>query len=230
MGMRSASRREQTLPMREEARERMLLDRLDLPAQFSQGFAANLAQDFSIAPLAMEATGTESALEHAAFVCEHAKRIFNVCGVERKAVSHLTLRKWAMGAGEAAHEFKDRLRDRLHESCGQPGRKRNAERVAIARRIFGGDEAAFAGNAQFQKAASANQPVYMLQKLGEARRRASSSRERSPRRRQRSWMPSAERARCDSTRHCAVSSTSAMALASSNSRRSASPSSSRNWS
>src|SRR5664279_3842903 len=166
MGMRSASGREQTLPMREEARERMLLDRLNLPAQFSQGFTANLAQNFSIAPLAMEATGSESALEHAAFVCEHAKRTLNVCGVERKAVSHLTLRKWAMGAGEAAHEFKYRLCDRLHESCGQPGRKGNAERIAIPRRIFRGDEAAFAGNAQFQKAASANQPVNMLHKLG----------------------------------------------------------------
>ena len=75
--MRSASRREQSLPMREEARQRVLLDRLDFAAQFGERFAANLAQDFSVAPLAMEAAGTEAALEHAAFVASDAKRILN---------------------------------------------------------------------------------------------------------------------------------------------------------
>ncbi len=43
------------LPVRLEAREHLLFDRLDLFAEPGQGFSANLAQHFGVAPFAMNA-------------------------------------------------------------------------------------------------------------------------------------------------------------------------------
>ncbi len=64
----AAARREQALPVGEEAGQRVLLHGLDLAAQPGQRFAANLAQDLRVAPLAMKTAGTEAAFEHAALV------------------------------------------------------------------------------------------------------------------------------------------------------------------
>ena len=85
--------------MGEEAGQGVLLDRLDFAAEFGERLAANLAEDFGVAPLAMKAAGTESALENAAFVGKLAERIFNHCGIERKAFGGLAQGEWAVGAG-----------------------------------------------------------------------------------------------------------------------------------
>ena len=152
--------------MGEEAGEGVLLDGLDFAAQAGEGLAANLAKDFGVAPLAMEAAGPESAFEDAALGGELAESVFDGCGVEGKAVGRLAEGEWAVGAGVAADEFEDGMGDGLEQRDGEAGRKRNAEGVAVAGRIFSGDEAAFARDAQFEEAAGADQAVDMLQEIG----------------------------------------------------------------
>ena len=58
-----------------------------------------------------------------------------------------------MGAGIAANEFENRMCHGLEQRNSEAGRKWNAECVSVAGCIFGGNEAAFAGDAELEKAA-----------------------------------------------------------------------------
>ncbi len=62
-----------------------------------------------------------------------------------------------MGAGVAADEFENGMSDWLEERDGEAGRKRDAEGVAVAGCVFGGNEAAFTGDAEFEQAAGADE-------------------------------------------------------------------------
>ncbi len=53
--------------MGEEARQRVLLHRLDFTAEARQRLATNLAQDLGVAPLAVRSARTEGAFEDASF-------------------------------------------------------------------------------------------------------------------------------------------------------------------
>ena len=121
MRMAAAARREQALPVGKEAGQRVLLHRLDFAAQLGERLAANLAQDFRVAPLAMQAAGAESAFEHAAFVGKQAQGVFDDGGIERETVGGLAQREGAMGAGIAANQFEHGLRYRLEKAVGSPG-------------------------------------------------------------------------------------------------------------
>ncbi len=134
----------------------------------------------------MKSAGTETAFEDAPFCGKRAKRIFNGGRIEGKALCGLAQREGAVGAGEAADEFEDGMRDGLKQRDGKAGRQRDAEGIAIAGRIFGGDQAAFSGNAQFEQAARTDEAGDRFEQSRSATRRAISARERSPRRRQRS--------------------------------------------
>ena len=68
---------EQSLPMGEEASQGVLLDGLNFAAQPGQGLAPDLAQDFRVAPLAMQSAGTESSFEDSALQRELAQHIFD---------------------------------------------------------------------------------------------------------------------------------------------------------
>ncbi len=57
MRVRNAAWRKQSLPMRKESCQRVLLDRFNFPAKPGQRFAANLAQNLRVAPLTMQAPG-----------------------------------------------------------------------------------------------------------------------------------------------------------------------------
>ncbi len=70
-----------------------------------------------------------------------------------------------MRARIAAHQFKHRMRHRLEQRSRQPRRQRNAQPIAIARGVFGGDQPLFAGDAQLQQSPRANQPVDMLEQV-----------------------------------------------------------------
>jgi hypothetical protein len=118
----ATTRSKQTLPVGEEARERLLLDGLDLAAEFGERFAANLAQDFCIAPLAMEAARTEAAFKHAAFVRELAKYRFYGVSIESETIGGVARSKGAVGASVAANEFENRMRDGLEQGDSQAGR------------------------------------------------------------------------------------------------------------
>ena len=117
----AAARREQSLPVGEEAGEGVLLDRFDFAAELGEGFAADLAEDFGVAPFALEAAGTEAAFEDAAFEARSMQRLFDVGGVERKAIGNFAQREGAVGAGIAADEFKDGVGDRLEQGGGEAG-------------------------------------------------------------------------------------------------------------
>ncbi len=51
------------------------------------------------------------------------------------------------------------MRDGLKQRGGEAGRERNAEGITIAGGIFGGDEAAFTGDAEFEQATGADEPI-----------------------------------------------------------------------
>ncbi len=182
-----APRRQQSLPVREEARQRVLLHRLDFAAQLGQRFAPDLPQNLRVAPLAVKAARAEAAFKHAALLRKLPQRIFHRLCVERKPVRSLAQRERPVRARVAAHQFEHGMRHRLQQCNRQPRRQRNPESIAVARCIFGSDQPLFAGDAQLQqspRADRAGRPA--SSKSGETTRRANSSRERSPSRRQRS--------------------------------------------
>ncbi len=85
----AAPRRQQSLPVSEEARQRVLFHRLHFAAQFGQRFAANLAQNLRIAPLAMQAAGPESAFEHAALLRKLPQRILHRFRIQTRIAPQL---------------------------------------------------------------------------------------------------------------------------------------------
>ena len=107
---------EQALPVGEEAGERLLLDRLDLFAQFGEGFAADEAQDLGVAPFTMEAAGAEAAFDDAVFDDELVQGLFGLGGVEGEAGGDFREGEGAVGAGIAADEFEDWIGLRLREA------------------------------------------------------------------------------------------------------------------
>ena len=159
MSVGTAPRRKQTLPVSEEASQCVLFNRFDFATQPGERFAPNLAQDFRVAPLAMQPAGTEAAFEYPAFYCELAKRVFNDRVIEGEAVSYLPQRKRAMGARVAANEFKHRLRNRLDQRNGQAGRKRNPESIAVAGRVLHSNKAALSSDAQLKQSSRAQKTV-----------------------------------------------------------------------
>lgn len=138
MRMSTAARSEQPLPVGEEAGERALLHGFHFAAQTGQRFASNLAENFRIAPFAVETAGAEAAFQHAPFLGEPVERGFDHRGIKCEAVRSFLQRKGAVCACEAAHEFEDRMRYRLQQRGGQAGRQGNAQPIAVARGVFGG--------------------------------------------------------------------------------------------
>ena len=113
--MRTPAWVEQPLPLSEQPRQRVLLDRFDLTTQFGERLAPDLAQDFGIAPLAMKTARTETALEYPAIDCELAQCIFDGRQIEPEAVSNFPLRKWTMGARIPAYQFEHGLLDSIDQ-------------------------------------------------------------------------------------------------------------------
>ena len=151
-----ASRREQPLPVREEARQRVLLHRFHFAAQPGQRFSANLPQNFRIAPFAVKSARPEAAFKHAAFRCKLPQHMFHRFRIECKSIRSLAQRERPMRARVAAHEFEHGMRHRFQQCNREPRRQRNAQPIAITRGVFGGDQPFFAGNAQIEQAPRAN--------------------------------------------------------------------------
>ena len=145
--------------MREETRQRVLLHRFDFAAQLGQRLAPDQSQDLVIAPLAMQASRTETAFENAAVHCELVQGVLHYSGIEREAISCFAQRERTVSACIAANQFQHGLRHRIDERGGQARRKRNAEGITVAGGIFHGDEATLTGDAQFEQAARAQQAI-----------------------------------------------------------------------
>ena len=92
-----ASRGVDALPVRKEAGQRVLFDRLDFTAKFGERFAANLAQDLRVAPLTMESAGTESAFENAALGGKLAQCVLDRGDVQGKPVRGLAQSEGRIG-------------------------------------------------------------------------------------------------------------------------------------
>src|SRR5579859_3649973 len=145
--------------MRQEAGEGLLLDRLDLFAQAGEGFAADDAQDFLVAPFAMEAAGAEAALDDTVFRGQVVKGLLDFGGVEGEAVADFFEGEGAVGAGVSADELDDWVSYGFKERGGNAGRERDAEAVAVTGAVFNGDDALFSGDADFQETAGADETV-----------------------------------------------------------------------
>src|SRR5215472_629659 len=126
----------------------MLLDRFDLAPKFRERFAANLAQDLHIAPLAMEigASGgccvsdrvlkpvrAKAAFKNAPLDGELVQTVLDDRGIKCEPVGNLAFREWAVRTGIAANEFQDGLSNRPDQRSRQTGRKRYTQCIAIPR-------------------------------------------------------------------------------------------------
>ena len=132
------------LPARQEAGQLGRVGRLDLFAQPRQAGAADAAQDFGVAPLALGAAGQQLAADHRPFALQLAQRRQRVDAV---ALGQPRGREGAVGAGVAADQGAHRVGVLLEEGLRQPGRRRHPERVAVEAGVLAGDVALLAGDA-----------------------------------------------------------------------------------
>ncbi len=130
------------VPRRQEARERLLLDRLDLAAQRRERRAPQAAQHVGVAPLALGAARAKLAAHEqlvALELGEHRRRRRG-----RSARSPRAVVNGPRPLREAQDELAQRLRPALEEHVGQARRRHHAERVAVAAGVLGGDQALLA--------------------------------------------------------------------------------------
>ena len=129
------------MPARQEAAERGLLDRLDLAAERGQRRAPQPAQHLGIAPLALGPTGAQLAADQLVAALEIAQAWLDVAA---KALACLGGRERPARAREAAQQGLERRVVNLQEDLGQAARRHRADRVAVASRVLGCDQAPFA--------------------------------------------------------------------------------------
>jgi hypothetical protein len=144
------------VPARREARERALVDRLDLMAQGGQRGAPQPAQHLGVAPLALRAAGTQLAAHKLAGALQprqHGREVEPVAVAQHAALER------AVGARPAAHEPLHRVGHVVEEGGRKPARRDRAERVAIQAGVLARDPALLAGDAQRDRAALGAEPL-----------------------------------------------------------------------
>src|SRR5579871_1266143 len=107
----------------------------------------------------LEAIRTETTFQHAAIVRELAQRRFHRFAIEAESLGRFARRKWAVGARIAANKFEHGMSNRFEQRGCNSGWQRNAQSIAIARRIFDGDHALFAADAQLKQATCAYEAI-----------------------------------------------------------------------
>ncbi len=136
--------RRDVVPGREEAGERLLLDRLDLPAQRGERATAELAQHVDVAVLARHALGTELADDETLVALERGERAGDALGWCSEAIRDIGGEERSVRAGVPADDLLERARHRVGERHRQAERQRAAEGVAIASGVLGGGESSLA--------------------------------------------------------------------------------------
>ncbi len=133
------------VPGGEEARERRLLGRLHLLAQRRQRRSPQPAQHLRVAPLALGAAGAQLAAHEQLFRLECAQ---DVLDVPPEAGRRLRRRERPSPPRPPVDELAQRRLGigRLEERVGQARRRHDAERVAIAPGVLGGDQPLLAGD------------------------------------------------------------------------------------
>ena len=128
------------VPLRQEAREGRGRRRLDLLAQPRQRTAAERRQHVGIAPLAAVPARTELALQHASLLGQALQRGRDGRLAHAEAARGLGGRERSVRPRVACDELGERVGHRCQERLRQARRRHDAERVAVARRVLGGDE------------------------------------------------------------------------------------------
>jgi hypothetical protein len=98
-----------TLPARGESGEGALLDGFDFTAKASEAFAANLLENFGVAPFLMLAARAEFAFEKFAATVECAKSGVYRGRLKGVARGQFMSGEWAVGTGVAAKNFPERI-------------------------------------------------------------------------------------------------------------------------
>jgi hypothetical protein len=145
------------VPVEREARQRGLLDRLDLAAQARDRGAADTAQHLDVTPLAAPATRSQRAVDERSLALERRQfglgdvRIECVTGRERPR------REWPAPARVARDQAAQGVVHGLEEGRRHAPRRHHAEGIAIAAGILGRDQAVLAADADTQRAAVGEQ-------------------------------------------------------------------------
>ena len=214
------------LPVRQEARERALVGRLDLLAQRGERGAPQPPQHLGVAPLALRAARAQLAAHEVAGGLErlqHRREVDAVALAQRVGLER------AVRAREAPHEPLHRVGHVLGERLGQPGRRHRAERVAEQPGVLGRGPAPLAADPDRDRAPLVGELLEPAASVRRPARRASaaSSVVSSPTRRSTSCSASTDSARVRSEMRCRSASTCSSAPSSISSRSSSCPSSSR---
>ena len=161
-GRRRPAGRSEALPVHEQPREGVRLRGLDLPAQGRERAPPQRRQDLGRAPLAARTTWAELALEQAAGAEKRDEGREDRRLPAAEAPRRLAGAERAVRARVARDELAKGLRHGLEERGGQPGRRRDAERVAQAARVLGGGIAFLAAEADADRATLAEERLEPL--------------------------------------------------------------------
>jgi hypothetical protein len=146
-----------TLPTSGESDEGALLDGFDFTAKASQAFAANLLENFGVAPFLMLAARAEFAFEKFAATVECAKSGVYRGRLKGVARGQFMSGEWAVGTGVTAENFASWIVGGRQKNFGEAGWQRSADGVAITRGVFDGHKAEFAGDADAYGAAGVDE-------------------------------------------------------------------------
>ncbi len=129
------------MPREQEALVRRTRDGLDLLAERGERFSAKRAEDLAIAVLEARAARGERADDDAAASNERLERARDARVGGAEALGYVRRDERTVRARVTRDERRERIGLRAEERVGQADGERHAERVAIARRVFHGDEA-----------------------------------------------------------------------------------------
>ena len=139
------------VPRRQEARQRLGFDRLDLTPQRRQRATPQLAQDVGVAPLTLDAIWPELAAHQPVVGGERRNRALDPLERYAEAPGDIVGEERSVGAGEAGDELLERARHGLGERHREPERERAPERIAVAGSVLGGGEARLAGDHELDR-------------------------------------------------------------------------------
>ncbi len=130
-----------------------MLDGFDFAAKAGEALAANLLQDFRVAPFLMLAARAKFAFEQFSFSMKGTENDVDLSRLQGVARREFLRGEGAVGACVAANEFAKWIFAGGKEDFGEARRKRSAESVAVSAGVFDGDEARFAGDSNANGAA-----------------------------------------------------------------------------
>ncbi len=143
---RRGIRTRNAVPCRQEAREHLLLDRLDLAPQRGERASSDLSQHLDVAPFAFDAVGPERAEHHTTFGLECPQHSGDAIGGNTQPARDCGHEEWRVRTREPRDDRLEWTRDGLGEVARQAHRQGTSECVAVESCVLGRDESLFAGD------------------------------------------------------------------------------------